>query len=132
MENEKLVFDENCNFNETIKKLLNTINDKWFLAVFEFVDNYNVGASMLIAIQNTLKEKYENIKNNTEFSINDKDIYEVFEEHFNRLFEIVDNAVDDTGMEMLDYLINKLNDHIIYAIANGLEKGQINPDDLKD
>lgn len=87
---------------------------------------------MLIAIQNTVKEKYESIKNNTEFSINDKDIYEVFEEHFNGLFEIVDNSIDDTGMEMLNYLIDLLFHHIVYAIANGLEKGQISPDDLGD
>lgn len=132
MEKEKLVFDEKCNFNEATKKLINTINDKWFLAVFEFVDNYNVSANMLIAIQNTLKEKYESIKNNTEFSINDKDIYEVFEEHFNGLFEIVDNSIDDTGMEMLNYLIDVLFNHIVYAIANGLEKGQISSDDLGD
>lgn len=132
MEKEKLVFDENCNFNETTKKLINTINDKQFLAIFDFVDNYNVSANMLIAIQNTVKEKYESIKNNTEFSINDKDIYEVFEEHFNGLFEIVDNSIDDTGMEMLNYLIDLLFHHIVYAIANGLEKGQISPDDLGD
>lgn len=132
MEKEKLVFDEKCKFNEATQKLIHTINDKWFLAIFEFVDNYNVSANMLIAIQNTLKEKYESIKNNTEFSINDKDIYEVFEEHFNGLFEIVDNSINDTGVEVLNYLINKLNDHIIYAIANGLEKGQISSDDLGD
>lgn len=132
MEKEQLVFDENCNFNETTKKLINTINDKWFLAVFEFVDNYKVSANMLICIQNTLQDKYDSIKNNTEFSINDKDIYEVFEEYFNRLFEIVDNSIDDTGMEMLNYLIDVLFNHIIYAIANGLEKGQISPDDLGD
>lgn len=132
MEKEKLVFDEKCKFNEATQKLIHTINDKWFLSIFEFVDNYNVSANMLIAIQNTLKEKYESIKNNTEFSINDKDIYEVFEEHFNGLFEIVDNSINDTGVEVLNYLINKLNDHIIYAIANGLEKGQISSDDLGD
>jgi len=132
MENEKLVFDEDCNFNETTKKLINTINDKWFLAVFEFVDNYNISANMLICIQNTLQEKYDSIQNNTEFSINDKDIYEVFKEHFDGLFDIIDNSVDNTGEKILKYLIDVLFNHIVYAIANGLEKGQISPDDLGD
>ncbi|MDE6470558.1 MAG: hypothetical protein K2L19_06010, partial [Eubacterium sp.] len=58
MEKEKLVFDANCNFNEITKRLINTINDKWFLAVFEIADNYKVSANILICIQNTLQEKY--------------------------------------------------------------------------
>lgn len=85
----------------------------------------------MISVQNTFKEKCDSVNNNTEFLITDKDIYDLYEEQFNGLFEIVDD-LPDNGVKILNYLIDILNSYIINAIANGLKNGQISPDDLGD
>lgn len=131
MEKEKLVFDKNCSFDKKSKELIQIINDKWFLDLFNIEDNYNIIANILISVQNTFKEKCDSVNNNTEFLITDKDIYDLYEEQFNGLFEIVDD-LPDNGVKILNYLIDILNSYIINAIANGLKNGQISPDDLGD
>lgn len=74
-----------------------------------------------------IDEKRESVENNTEFIVTEPDVYQIFKENFDRLFEIVD--IDDQGKEMLSLLSNLLTDRIIEAIGKGIENGDINLQD---
>lgn len=115
------------NFKDLQKELIQTINEAWFARVFKLSDNYSVIANILIATQKLLDEKRESVENNTEFVVTEPDVYELFKENFDRLFEIVD--IDDQGKEMLSLLSNLLTDRIIEAIGKGIENGDINLQD---
>lgn len=74
-----------------------------------------------------IDEKRESVENNTEFIVTEPDVYQIFKENIDRLFEIVD--IDDQGKEMLSLLSNLLTDRIIEAIGKGIENGDINLQD---
>lgn len=74
-----------------------------------------------------IDEKRESVENNTEFIVTEPDVYQIFKENFDRLFEIVD--IDDQGKAMLSLLSNLLTDRIIEAIGKGIENGDINLQD---
>lgn len=114
-------------FTDLQKELIETINEAWFERVFKLSDNYSVIANILIATQKLLDEKRESVENNTEFIVTEPDVYQIFKENFDRLFEIVD--IDDQGKEMLSLLSNLLTDRIIEAIGKGIENGDINLQD---
>lgn len=114
-------------FTDLQKELIQTINEAWFERVFKLSDNYSVIANILIATQKLIDEKRESVENNTEFVVTEPDVYELFKENFDRLFEIVD--IDDQGKEMLSLLSNLLTDRIIEAIGKGIENGDINLQD---
>lgn len=114
-------------FTDLQKELIETINEAWFERVFKLSDNYSVAANILIAIQKLIDEKRESVENNTEFIVTEPDVYQIFKENFDRLFEIVD--IDDQGKEMLSLLSNLLTDRIIEAIGKGIENGDINLQD---
>lgn len=118
------------NFSDLQKELIQTINEFWFAKVFEISDNYSVIANILIATQKLIDEKRESIEKNIEFVITEHDIYQIFKEHFDRLFDLVDT--DDKGKEMLSLLSDLLTDRIIEAIGMGIKKGDINLNDLND
>lgn len=111
-------------FTDLQKELIQTINEAWFARVFKLSDSYSVAANILIATQKLIDEKRESIENNTEFVVTEPDVYQIFKENFDRLFEIVD--IDDQGKEMLSLLSNLLTDRIIEAIGKGIESGDIN------
>lgn len=115
------------NFTDLQKELIQTINEAWFARVFKLSDNYSVIANILIATQKLIDEKRESVENNTEFVVTEPDVYQIFKENFDRLFEIVD--IDDQGKEMLSLLSNLLTDRIIEAIGKGIENGDINLQD---
>lgn len=115
------------NFKDLQKELIQTINEAWFERVFKLADNYSVIANILIATQKLIDEKCESIENKAEFLVTEPDVYELFKENFDRLFEIVD--LDDQGKEMLSLLSNLLTDRIIEAIGKGIENGDINLQD---
>ncbi len=114
-------------FTDLQKELIETINEAQFERVFKLSDNYSVAANILIAIQKLIDEKRESVENNTEFIVTEPDVYQIFKENFDRLFEIVD--IDDQGKEMLSLLSNLLTDRIIEAIGKGIENGDINLQD---
>lgn len=114
-------------FTDLQKELIETINEAWFERVFKLSDNYSVAANILIAIQKLIDEKRESVESNTEFIVTEPDVYQIFKENFDRLFEIVD--IDDQGKEMLSLLSNLLTDRIIEAIGKGIENGDINLQD---
>ena len=74
-----------------------------------------------------IDEKRESVENNTEFIVTEPNVYQIFKENFDRLFEIVD--IDDQGKAMLSLLSNLLTDRIIEAIGKGIENGDINLQD---
>lgn len=114
-------------FTDLQKELIETINEAQFERVFKLSDNYSVAANILIAIQKLIDEKRESVENNTEFIVTEPDVYQIFKENIDRLFEIVD--IDDQGKEMLSLLSNLLTDRIIEAIGKGIENGDINLQD---
>lgn len=114
-------------FTDLQKELIQTINEAWFARVFKLSDNYSVAANILIATQKLIDEKRESVENNTEFMVTEPDVYQIFKENFDRLFEIVD--IDNQGKEMLSLLSNILTDRIIEAIGKGIENGDINLQD---
>lgn len=114
-------------FTDLQKELIETINEAWFARVFKLSNNYSVIANILIATQKLIDEKRESVENNTEFIATEPDVYQIFKENFDRLFEIVD--IDDQGKEMLSLLSNLLTDRIIEAIGKGIENGDINLQD---
>lgn len=63
-----------------------------------------------------IDEKRENTEINTEFVITEPYMYQVFKEHFESLFDVVD--IDDKGKEMLALLSNLLTNLIIEEIRN--------------
>ena len=121
----EVVFQEN--FSDIQKELIETINEAWFERVFKLSDNYSVIANILIATQKLIDEKRKSIENKAEFLVTEPDVYELFKENFDRLFEIVD--IDNQGKEMLSLLSNLLTDCIIEAIGKGIENGDINLQD---
>lgn len=114
-------------FTDLQKELIQTINEAWFARVFKLSNNYSVIANILIATQTLIDEKRESVENNTEFIVTEPDVYQIFKENFDRLFEIVD--IDDQGKAMLSLLSNLLTDRIIEAIGKGIENGDINLQD---
>lgn len=114
-------------FTDLQKELIQTINEAWFERVFKLSDNYSVITNILIATQKLIDEKRESVENNTEFIVTEPDVYQIFKENFDRLFEIVD--IDDQGSEMLSLLSNLLTDRIIEAIGKGIKNGDINLQD---
>lgn len=114
-------------FTDLQKELIQTINEAWFARVFKLSNNYSVIANILIATQKLIDEKRESVENNTEFIVTEPDVYQIFKENFDRLFEIVD--IDDQGKAMLSLLSNLLTDRIIEAIGKGIENGDINLQD---
>ena len=114
-------------FTDLQKELIQTINEAWFARVFKLSNNYSVIANILIATQTLIDEKRESVENNTEFIVTDPDVYQIFKENFDRLFEIV--YIDDQGKAMLSLLSNLLTDRIIEAIGKGIENGDINLQD---
>lgn len=115
------------NFTDLQKELIQTINEAWFARVFKLSDNYSVIANILIATQKLIDEKRESVENNTEFVVTEPDVYQIFKENFDRLFEIVD--IDNQGKEMLVLLSDLLTHRIIEAIGKGIENGDINLQD---
>ncbi len=114
-------------FTDLQKELIQTINEAWFARVFKLSNNYSVIANILIATQKLIDEKRESVENNTEFIVTEPDVYQIFKENFDRLFEIVD--IDDQGKAMLSLLSNLLTDRIIESIGKGIESGDINLQD---
>lgn len=114
-------------FTDLQKELIQTINEAWFARVFKLSNNYSVIANILIATQTLIDEKRESIENNTEFVATEPDVYQIFKENFDRLFEIVD--IDNQGKEMLVLLSDLLTHRIIEAIGKGIENGDINLQD---
>ena len=114
-------------FTDLQKELIQTINEAWFARVFKLSNNYSVIVNILIATQKLIDEKRESVENNTEFIVTEPDVYQIFKENFDRLFEIVD--IDDQGKAMLSLLSNLLTDRIIEAIGKGIENGDINLQD---
>lgn len=114
-------------FTDLQKELIQTINEAWFARAFKLSDNYSVVANILIATQTLIDEKRESIENNTEFVATEPDVYQIFKENFDRLFEIVD--IDNQGKEMLVLLSDLLTHRIIEAIGKGIENGDINLQD---
>lgn len=114
-------------FTDLQKELIQTINEAWLARVFKLSNNYSVIANILIATQKLIDEKRESVENNTEFIVTEPDVYQIFKENFDRLFEIVD--IDDQGKAMLSLLSNLLTDRIIESIGKGIESGDINLQD---
>lgn len=133
MEKKKLEFSDEYKLSDMEKKLLNAMNECWFLGILNDGEDYKSSSTTLINIQSVFNGKIESLKCKEKVFCTENTTYNIYKGHFDGFFAILDDDSMDINhaIDILNCLVGILNNIITEGILKGLENGSITFEDLE-
>lgn len=133
MEKKKLEFSDDLNLPDIEKRLLNAMNECWFLGILNGGEDYKYSSTTLVNIQSVFNEKNESLKCKEKVFCTENTTYNIYKDHFDGLFVILDDDSMDINhaIGILNCIVGILNNIITDGILKGLDNGSITIEDLE-
>lgn len=132
MKEQKISFENECDFSEQEKELIDAIYNKCFIAIVnEYKENYKDALEDLLGFQNIFHMIIEAGKNKTEVNIKNEPYYLFRKDLFDKLFDLIEPDSNERILKVLEYIDDLLNNLCIELLIEGLNNGSIKQEDLE-